>query len=98
MLGSFSGPLVPLPPSVFPVICPDPKLLGTRLGMTQAISAFANLIGPPIAGALLRARPAGREHFLGVQLFVGILMLTGMVGILSLWRRLVHKRGVKLWT
>lgn len=36
--GAFSGPLVPLPPSIFPVVCPDRKLLGTRLGMAQSVS------------------------------------------------------------
>lgn len=37
LYGCFSGALIPLPPSVFPVVCPDPKVLGARLGMAQGI-------------------------------------------------------------
>ncbi|KAL4893006.1 major facilitator superfamily domain-containing protein [Aspergillus ambiguus] len=49
--GGISGALVPLPPSVFPHVCPDPAALGTWLGMAQSISSISTLIGPPIAGA-----------------------------------------------
>lgn len=95
--GAFSGPLVPLPPSIFPVVCPDPKVLGTRLGMAQSISSIANLIGPPIAGAVLKAQNPDGKHFLGVQLFTGLLMALGAIQLLGLWRLLIRKRGVKFW-
>lgn len=95
--GAFSGPLVPLPPSIFPVVCPDPKVLGTRLGMAQSISSIANLIGPPIAGAALKAAGGEGKHFIGVQLFTGLLMALGSIQLLGLWRLLVLKRGSKFW-
>lgn len=95
VLGMFSGPLVPLPPSVFPVVCPDPKILGTRLGMAQSISSIANLIGPPIAGALLRATNPDGRHFVGVQIWIGLLMLLGAVELAGLWAILIRKRGAK---
>lgn len=96
--GAFSGPLVPLPPSIFPVVCPDLKVLGTRLGMAQSISAFANLLGPPIAGAILRAGGSSERRFLGVQLFTGLLLLCSTGFMFSLWRALVVRRGAKIWT
>lgn len=86
---------MPLPPSVFPVVCPNPKVLGTRLGMAQSISSIANLIGPPIAGALLKARHAEGMPFLGVQLFSGLLLLLGAVELVGLWFVLIKKRGAK---
>lgn len=89
--------MVPLPPSIFPVVCPDPKVLGTRLGMAQSISSIANLLGPPIAGAVLKAQNSDGKHFLGVQLFTGLLMTIGAVQILGLWSILVRKRGARFW-
>ncbi|KAK5097814.1 hypothetical protein LTR70_002856 [Exophiala xenobiotica] len=97
LYGAFSGPLVPLPPSIFPVVCPDPKVLGTRLGMAQSVSSIANLLGPPLAGAILRATNSDSTHFLGVQLFVGLLMAIGAVQALGLWRLLITRRGAKRW-
>ncbi|OQE17435.1 hypothetical protein PENFLA_c024G07690 [Penicillium flavigenum] len=41
--GGISGALIPLPPSVFTHVCPDPKSLGTWLGMAQSLSSFATL-------------------------------------------------------
>jgi MFS family permease len=97
--GFFSGPLIPLPTSIFPVVCPDTRLLGSRLGMAQLFSAAANLIGPPIAGALVSARkgPAreDRHHYLGVQLWAGLVMLVGTCMTCFLWIILIKKRHTK---
>ena len=90
--GFFSGALIPLPPSIFPVVCPDPKVLGTRLGMAQAIGATASLIGSPIAGALVS--DDGR-HYIGLQLFSGLVMLVGTLFQISLWFNLAKKRNGK---
>ncbi|KAJ5373779.1 Major facilitator superfamily domain general substrate transporter [Penicillium concentricum] len=65
--GCISGALIPLPPSVFTHVCPDPKSLGTWLGMAQSLSSFASLLGPPIAGALASIGSDGSEdlNYLG---------------------------------
>jgi hypothetical protein len=94
LLGFFSGALIPLPPSIFPIVCPDPKVLGTRLGMAQAVGATASLIGSPIAGALVGD---GGKHYIGLQLFSGLVMLVGTAIQLCLWTNLVKKRQCK-WT
>lgn len=94
--GAFSGPLVPLAPSIFPVVCPDMKVLGTRLGMAQSISSIANLLGPPVAGAILKAANPDLKHYIGVQLFTGVLMLAGSLVVMLLWRILV-KKGSKIF-
>ncbi|KIW80440.1 hypothetical protein Z517_07056 [Fonsecaea pedrosoi CBS 271.37] len=93
LYGFFSGALIPLPPSIFPVVCPDPKVLGARLGMAQAIGATASLIGSPIAGALVG--DDGR-HYVGLQLFSGLVMMVGTLFQLCLWFTLVKKRDCKL--
>ncbi|KAL2813425.1 major facilitator superfamily domain-containing protein [Aspergillus granulosus] len=85
--GGISGALVPLPPSVFPHICPDPTALGAWLGMAQSITSFATLIGAPIAGALADLGSNGSDdlNFVNVQLWCGVLMLSGAVQLLGLW-------------
>jgi len=95
LYGAFSGALVPLPPSIFPVVCPDRKVLGTRLGMAQSVSSIANLVGPPIAGALLRINRDGR-NFLGVELWSGLILLLGTCQLFVLWITLIKRRGAKL--
>ncbi|KAJ5485566.1 hypothetical protein N7539_005554 [Penicillium diatomitis] len=93
--GAISGALVPLPPSVFPHVCPYPESLGTWLGMAQSISGFASLIGPPIAGALASINSKGSAdlNFLGIQLFSGITMTVGAFSLLLLWYLLYSQRG-----
>ncbi|KAL4914741.1 major facilitator superfamily domain-containing protein [Aspergillus aurantiobrunneus] len=95
--GGISGALVPLPPSVFPHICPDPTALGAWLGMAQSITSFATLIGAPIAGALadLGSTGSGNLNFVNVQLWCGILMVSGAVQLLGLWFLLWKLRDKK---
>jgi MFS family permease len=89
--GFCSAGLVTLPAAVFPDICPDPRRLGTRTGMSWGISAFSSLIGPPIAGALLKDTgnfPDGEQpasKFLGPQIFSGCTLLFGSFLIAILW-------------
>ena len=40
LYGCFSGASIPLPPSLFPVVCPDPTVFGARLGMAQGINSL----------------------------------------------------------
>ncbi|CAG8948559.1 unnamed protein product [Penicillium salamii] len=93
--GGISGALIPLPPSVFAHVCPDPKRLGTWLGMAQSLSSFASLLGPPIAGALASINSTGSAdlNFLGIQLFSGITMAFGALQLLGLWYLLYTRRG-----
>lgn len=94
MYGAFSGALIPLPPSIFPVVCPDPKVLGARMGMAQGIGSIASLVGSPIAGALSQVGTSGPEerNYLGLQLWAGLVMLVGALNLLGLWWQLVTKR------
>ncbi|KAJ5509217.1 hypothetical protein N7527_011360 [Penicillium freii] len=93
--GGISGALIPLPPSVFTHVCPDPKSLGTWLGMAQSLSSFATLVGPPIAGALASIGADGSAdlNYLGIQLFSGIVMCFGAFQLIFLWYLLYKKRG-----
>ena len=95
LYGCFSGALIPLPPSVFPVVCPDPKVFGARLGMAQGFGSFASLIGPPIAAALASVSSEGGEgtNYLGLQLFAGLVMVTGGCVLVLLWIVLAQRRN-----
>ncbi|EME38666.1 hypothetical protein DOTSEDRAFT_92026 [Dothistroma septosporum NZE10] len=93
LYGCFSGALIPLPPSVFPVVCPDPKVFGARLGMAQAVGSVASLIGSPIAAALAEASSSeGHASYLGLQLFGGLIMATGAINLVFLWTVLAKRR------
>ncbi|KAL2811945.1 major facilitator superfamily domain-containing protein [Aspergillus granulosus] len=80
--GFLTGVLVTGPTSIVshPALCPDMKMLGTRMGMMWGISSFGSLAGTPIAGALVDLSDA---QFLRAQIFAGCLML-GAVG-LQIW-------------
>jgi MFS family permease len=96
LYGCFSGALIPLPPSVFPIVCPDPKVLGARLGMAQGIGSIASLIGSPIAGALTSINASnspGGINYLGLQLFTGLTMVFGACNLVGLWILLVKTRN-----
>ncbi|KIX00462.1 uncharacterized protein Z518_10602 [Rhinocladiella mackenziei CBS 650.93] len=94
LYGGFSGALIPLPPSIFPVVCPDPKVLGARLGMAQAIGATASLIGSPIAGALVAdGNDSNSQNYLGLQLWSGLIMIVGALLLTGLWVTLVKRRN-----
>jgi MFS family permease len=94
LYGAFSGALIPLPPSIFPVVCPDPSVLGARLGMAQGLGSVASLIGSPIAGALSTVGVSGRDqrNYLGLQLWGGLVMLVGAMNLAMLWFQLVRTK------
>ncbi|KAJ5714838.1 MFS transporter MCP family solute carrier family 16 member 10 [Penicillium malachiteum] len=89
LFGIFSGPLLSLPPSAFPLVCPDPKVIGTRLGMASAIGACASLVGSPVEGAL---EGLGGHAFLGPQIFCGLCMMIGGCTLVILWGILGEER------
>ncbi|RMZ86297.1 hypothetical protein DV736_g6478, partial [Chaetothyriales sp. CBS 134916] len=97
LYGGFSGALIPLPPSLFPIVCPDKMVLGARLGMAQGIGSIASLIGPPIAAALAQINTHdSKANYLGLQLFAGLVMICGSINLLGLWILLVKKRKAKM--
>ncbi|KAL5341408.1 major facilitator superfamily domain-containing protein [Aspergillus crustosus] len=87
--GFLTGVLVTAPTSIIshPALCPDLKMLGTRMGMMWGISSFGSLAGTPIAGTLVDLSEA---QFLRAQIFAGCLMVGAM--ILQLWPTLVILR------
>jgi predicted MFS family arabinose efflux permease len=94
--GFCSAGLVTLPAAVFPSLCPDPRRLGTRTGMSWGMSSFSSLIGSPIAGALLKRHGGGgkpvKSDYLGPQLWAGCCLLSGAGAILILWIVTVKRR------
>ncbi|KAK7735566.1 hypothetical protein SLS53_007479 [Cytospora paraplurivora] len=77
--GLFIGSIVSLQAAIVTVITPDPKYLGSMLGITMAIWACGGLTGPPIAGAILKVNGDytgfgsynGPGYFGGASLVVG---------------------------
>jgi MFS family permease len=96
LYGCSSGALIPLPPSIFPIVCPDKTVLGARLGMAQGFGSVASLIGSPIAAALSEVNTHnGGINYLGLQLFTGLIMIAGGINLIGLWILLIKKRDVK---
>ena len=89
LYGFSSGGLIALPASVLPLVCPDPSKLGSRMGMSWAPTAFSVLIGPPIAGALVR----NGNDFLGVQVWAGVVLALGTAQTVLVWVILRRKLG-----
>ncbi|KAK9318126.1 major facilitator superfamily domain-containing protein [Lipomyces starkeyi] len=88
--GFFSGAFVSLPPPVLTCLCPDLRMIGTRMGMSFAISGLGLLIGTPIAGALLKT-PA---QYTATALFCGCCVAVASVLIIVVR---VAKCGWKIW-
>ncbi|CAI6336094.1 unnamed protein product [Periconia digitata] len=91
--GFLSASLVTLPASAFATICPDLSRLGTRMGMSWSVSSIATLIGPPIAGQLIRTKEDGKVDFLGLQLWSGIFLLVTSCTLSILWYVSMKKLG-----
>ncbi|KUJ20846.1 MFS transporter, MCP family, solute carrier family 16, member 10 [Mollisia scopiformis] len=90
LYGFFGGALIALPPSIFPVLCPDPGTLGSRMGLSWTTSALSFLIGTPVAGAIINLQTA---NFLGVQAWSGATLMVGTVLLLALWIMLSRSEG-----
>ncbi|KAL2871702.1 major facilitator superfamily domain-containing protein [Aspergillus lucknowensis] len=87
--GFLTGVLVTAPTSIIshPALCPNMKMLGTRMGMMWGISSIGSLAGTPIAGALV---DLSKAEFLRAQIFAGCLMLGGVA--LQAWPTVVVVR------
>ena len=82
LYGFISGPLTVFPPAVVPLLCPSPNVIGTRMGMLWGTTAFAFLLGTPIAAAI---SDTSNGNFLGLQIFSGVTLLVGALLLLPLW-------------
>ncbi|KAI1208137.1 MFS general substrate transporter [Annulohypoxylon truncatum] len=84
LYGFHVGGLIVLIPSCVRHICPDPDVLGARLGFVEAFQGVGFLIGPPIAGAILETS----SGYLGVSLFCGILYFALFLAVgFFTWRK-----------
>ena len=82
LYGLISAPLTVFPPAAVPLLCPTPSVIGTRMGMLWGSTAFAFLVGTPIAAAI---SDTTNGHFLGLQIFSGMTQLVGALLLLPLW-------------
>lgn len=71
LYGFFSGAFVSLPPTALVGLSPHLRVIGTRMGMSFAISALGLLVGTPVSGSILKST----GHFLGPQLLAGSTIL-----------------------
>ena len=93
LYGFFSGSLIALPPSLFPVICPDPTKLGARMGISYLSAGVATLLGSPLAGLIVNIE---RADFLGAQVWSGALLIFGALLLVILWVVLWKRNGTLL--
>ncbi len=77
-------------PSIFPVLCPDPGTLGSRMGLSWTTAAMSFLIGTPVAGALLDLET---RDFTSVQAWSGATMIVGAIILVALWVMLARRQG-----
>lgn len=73
-LGIFGATVQGLFPAALASLTTDLSKAGTRMGMVYSIISFANLTGPPIAGALIKA---GEGHYTYAFAFGGTCLLLG---------------------
>jgi MFS family permease len=72
LYGFMSGLTLSIIPALVASIS-DIQMLGFRVGMLYAISAFGVLFGSPIAGAIVASQNGG---YSGLRLFCGITLIT----------------------
>ncbi|KAB8204798.1 major facilitator superfamily domain-containing protein [Aspergillus parasiticus] len=72
LYGFFSGAFVSLPPTCFVHLSPDRNSIGTRMGMGYAVMTIGNLIGTPVAGAILQDK-----GFNSMWIFVAVILIAG---------------------
>lgn len=79
LYGLLIGCILSLPAFVVSSLCPDPKVAGTRIGNAFAAASFGMLLGPPVAGAILRT-----GSWLGLQLFAGAMLALAFGALLTI--------------
>ena len=76
LYGFFIGSILSLMPFVVSSLCPDPKVVGSRMGNSFAVASFGLLMGPPVAAAILQS-----GSWLGTQLFAAIMLAVATAGL-----------------
>ncbi|KAI3395872.1 hypothetical protein diail_809 [Diaporthe ilicicola] len=74
--GLFIGSIVSLQAAIITIVTPDPKNLGSMIGITMGIWACGGLTGPPIAGAILNGHD-GPGSYSGPGYFGGASLVAG---------------------
>ncbi|KAI0972268.1 MFS general substrate transporter [Xylaria arbuscula] len=93
-LGFTTGSVITIPNAVASRLS-QPSNTGLRIGNMWAVGAFAELIGPPIGGALLMERD-GKISYLGCQLFGGLSVAIGAIFLIfPAWSILKEDRAKK---
>lgn len=82
LYGICSNAVQTLFPSTLSSLVADPSKMGQRVGMVFSVGSLACLMGPPLAGVLIRV---GKGEYLYMQLYGGVALLLGFV-FLSLSR------------
>ncbi|KAI0434851.1 major facilitator superfamily domain-containing protein [Xylaria sp. FL1042] len=94
-LGFTTGSVITIPNAVASRLS-QPSNTGLRIGNMWAVGAFAELIGPPIGGALLMERD-GKTSYLGCQLFGALSVVIGAAFlVVPAWSILKEDRSKKL--
>ncbi|OCL14295.1 MFS general substrate transporter [Glonium stellatum] len=86
--GFTSGTIISGASAAFSLCTPDPRNVGTYMGMGMAVGSLAALIGPPVNGALVDKY----EEFLQVSIFSGVMCLVG--GFTALVSKTTTPQGI----
>ncbi|KAL3957202.1 hypothetical protein ACCO45_007780 [Purpureocillium lilacinum] len=78
LFGFFSGAYVSLPPTCYVRLSPTRSVVGTRMGMGFAIAMIGNLLGPPLAGLILR-----EKGWNSMWIFAGASSMVGACGMMA---------------
>ncbi|KAK8055070.1 hypothetical protein PG993_000297 [Apiospora rasikravindrae] len=87
-VGFFSGSITSAGSAAISICCPDPRNMGTYMGMGLALGSLGLLIGPPIGGALVRSY-GGYFEF---SMFGGAVCTFG--GFVALFFKLLTPEGL----
>ncbi|KAL9131269.1 MAG: hypothetical protein Q9217_000756 [Psora testacea] len=80
MYGLFSAGIMSLFPATLSSLTTDLKKAGVRMGMVFSVVSFANLSGPPLAGALIQKDDG---DYLYAQMFAGSVMMAGCATLVA---------------
>ncbi|KAK8125900.1 MFS general substrate transporter [Apiospora kogelbergensis] len=87
-VGFFSGTITSAGSAAISICCPDPRNMGTYMGMGLALGSLGLLIGPPIGGALVRTY-GGYFEF---SMFGGATCIFG--GLVALYCKFFTPQGI----
>ncbi|KAE8153573.1 MFS general substrate transporter [Aspergillus avenaceus] len=87
-IGFTSGTIISGASAAISICSPDPRSMGTYMGMGMALSAFAALVGPPVNGALVHKYGGYSE----ASILSGVMCLFG--GFVALATKLVTPQGL----